>query len=78
MAVMMQHALCDLQQQQPGQQDLQISRQLNMYMNWWSGKTIAELLQQVEDAWDSLSQDAIWYLYDHLHVFLPEGGYTVC
>ena len=29
--------------------------------------TIAELRQQVQDAWDNLSQDDIRHLYDRLH-----------
>ena len=30
--------------------------------------TIAKFTQRVQDAWDSLSQDDIWHLYDCLHV----------
>ena len=32
-----------------------------------SAITIAELLQEMHDAWDNLSQDDIRHLYDHLH-----------
>ena len=44
---------------------------------------IAELRQQVQDAWDNLSQDNILHLYDCLHARIhacitARGGYTVC
>ena len=44
---------------------------------------MAELRQQVQDAWDSLSQDDIRHLYSGLHAGIharvaARGGYTVC
>jgi hypothetical protein len=43
---------------------------------------IAKLWQEVQDFWDSLSQDAIRHLYDHLEVRLhawvaARWGYTI-
>ena len=75
----------------PGQKDPQILHQLKTYGTWWSGNltlspkpvtTIAELWQWVQDAWDSLLQDDIQHLYDHLHArihtCISATGGTLC
>ena len=48
--------------------------------SWTPDTTIAELQ---EDAWDNVSQDDIWHLYDHLPVRIhaciaARGGYKLC
>ena len=46
-------------------------------------KSIAELRQQVQDAWDNLSQDDIRHLHDHFYLreYTPalsqKGRYTM-
>ena len=74
----------------PGQQDHQISHQLNMYGTWWSGNLLflQSLSQQLPNCdngckmLDSLSEDDIWHLYDHLHArihaCIATRGGTLC
>ena len=37
------------------------------YLSPEPATTIAKLQKRVQNAWDNLSQDDIWDLYDHLH-----------
>ena len=76
MAAAMQHALHDVQQLPWTEKSPDLSPIEHVWdmMKWEltlspePATTIAELQQWVKDAWDNLSQDDIWHLYEHLHV----------